>query len=151
MLFPVIQQATRYLKLQPVFLRKDVCALWAMLCRVMWNLFTVGSIQFSNDSTIASLEANQNRPKHCASSFLAMLSQTYLDNIDSTISLSNVVPTWLIQHCVGYFSHKHWFSAIGQHCTGNFLIQCCPRLIKTTLYRLSCEKMTVRSGPTLYK
>ena len=82
MLFPVIQQATRYLKLQPVFLRKDVCALWAMLCRVMWNLFTVGSIQFSNDSTIASLEANQNRPKHCASSFLAMLSQTYLDNID---------------------------------------------------------------------
>ena len=37
------------------------------LCYVMWNLcyveFTVGSIQFSNDSTIASLEANQNRPK----------------------------------------------------------------------------------------
>ena len=30
---------------------------------VMWNLFTVGSIQFSNNSTIASLEANQNQPK----------------------------------------------------------------------------------------
>ena len=30
---------------------------------VMWNLFTVGSLQFPNDSTIASLEANQNRPK----------------------------------------------------------------------------------------
>ena len=29
----------------------------------MWNLFTVGSMQFCNDSTIASLEANQNRPK----------------------------------------------------------------------------------------
>ena len=29
----------------------------------MWNLFTVGSLQFCNDSTIASLEANQNRPK----------------------------------------------------------------------------------------
>ena len=29
----------------------------------MWNLFTVGSLQFPNDSTIASLEANQNRPK----------------------------------------------------------------------------------------
>ena len=39
-----------------------------MLCYVefiyvMWNLFTVGSLQFCNDSTIASLEANQNRPK----------------------------------------------------------------------------------------
>ena len=32
-----------------------------MLCYVMWNLFTVGSLQFCNDSTIASLEANQNR------------------------------------------------------------------------------------------
>ena len=32
----------------------------AMLCYVMWNLFTVGSMEFSNDSTIASLEANQN-------------------------------------------------------------------------------------------
>ena len=30
---------------------------------VMWNLFTVGSLQFCSDSTIASLEANQNRPK----------------------------------------------------------------------------------------
>ena len=30
---------------------------------VMWNLFTVGSLQVCNDSTIASLEANKNRPK----------------------------------------------------------------------------------------
>ena len=30
----------------------------AMLCYVMWNLFTVGSLQFCNDSTITSLEAN---------------------------------------------------------------------------------------------
>ena len=35
----------------------------AMLLYVKWNLFTVGSLQFSNDSTIASLEPNQNRPK----------------------------------------------------------------------------------------
>ena len=28
-----------------------------MLC-VMWTLFTVGSLQFPNDSTIVSLEAN---------------------------------------------------------------------------------------------
>ena len=31
------------------------------MCYVMWNVFTVGSLQFCNDSTIASLEANQNR------------------------------------------------------------------------------------------
>ena len=31
-----------------------------LLCYVMWNLFTVGSIQFSNYSTIALLEANYN-------------------------------------------------------------------------------------------
>ena len=29
----------------------------------MWNLFTVGSLQFCNDSAIASQETNQNRPK----------------------------------------------------------------------------------------
>ena len=29
----------------------------------MQNLFTVGSLQFCNDNSIASLEANQNRPK----------------------------------------------------------------------------------------
>ena len=34
-----------------------------MLCYVMWNLFTVGTLQFCSGSTIASLEANQNRPK----------------------------------------------------------------------------------------
>ena len=32
-------------------------------CYAMWNLFTVVSLQFCNDSAIASLEANQNRPK----------------------------------------------------------------------------------------
>ena len=34
-----------------------------MLCYTAWNLFTVGSLQFPNDSTIASLEANQDRPQ----------------------------------------------------------------------------------------
>ena len=34
-----------------------------LCCYVMWNLFTVGTLQFCNDSTIASLEANQNRLK----------------------------------------------------------------------------------------
>ena len=32
---------------------------------VLWNLITVGSLQFPNDSTITSVEANQNRPKSC--------------------------------------------------------------------------------------
>ena len=32
-----------------------------MLCYVIRNLFTVGSLQFCSDSRIASLEANQNR------------------------------------------------------------------------------------------
>ena len=31
----------------------------------MWNVFTVGSLQFPNDSTIASVQANQNPPKSC--------------------------------------------------------------------------------------
>ena len=35
---------------------------YVMLCYGMWNLFTVGSLQFRDDSAIASLEANQNRP-----------------------------------------------------------------------------------------
>ena len=34
-----------------------------MLCNVIWNLFTVGSLQFCIDSTIASLEANENQPE----------------------------------------------------------------------------------------
>ena len=40
---------------------------------VTWNLFTVGSLQFPNDSTIASLEANQNRPKTLTCSFTHLL------------------------------------------------------------------------------
>ena len=36
-------------------------ACFVMLCYVMWNLFTVGSLQYPNDGTITSLEANQNR------------------------------------------------------------------------------------------
>ena len=36
---------------------------YVMLRYTMWNLFTVGSLQFRNDSAIASLEANQNRQR----------------------------------------------------------------------------------------
>ena len=34
-----------------------------MFYYVMWNLFTVGNLQFYNDSTIAPLEANENQTK----------------------------------------------------------------------------------------
>ena len=53
--------------------------------------------------------------------------QMYLDNIDETIFPCNVVPAWLIQHCLGYFPHKSCLLAMGQHCTGKNLVQCCPR------------------------
>ena len=42
---------------------EDVNSRQPLLSYVMWNLFTVGSLQFCNDSAIASLEANQTRPK----------------------------------------------------------------------------------------
>ena len=32
---------------------------YGLCCYVMWDLFTVGSLQFPNDSAIASLDANQ--------------------------------------------------------------------------------------------
>ena len=41
---------------------KEAKQKWVMLCYLIWNLFTVGSLQFRNDSAIASLEANQNQP-----------------------------------------------------------------------------------------
>ena len=34
-----------------------------MSCYIMWNSFIVDNLQFCNDSAIASLEANQKRPK----------------------------------------------------------------------------------------
>ena len=53
---------------------------------------------------------------------------------------------------VDYFPVQSCLWTVGQHCTGNFLVQYWPKEIKTTLYRLSsCDKMTVRSGPTFHK
>ena len=37
--------------------------LYLGLCYVMWNLFTVGSLQFPSDNTIASLKAKENPKK----------------------------------------------------------------------------------------
>ena len=59
------------------FVKKELLTSWvsSLLCLFFWiweqpgqgryvmrNLFIIGSLQFCNDSTIASLEANQNRP-----------------------------------------------------------------------------------------
>ena len=44
-------------------LRVKLLVTVSMLCHVMRNLFIVDSLQFPNDSTIASLKANQDRPK----------------------------------------------------------------------------------------
>ena len=65
----------------------------------------------------------------------AMLSHKYLDNIDWTIFLCNVVPARSIQHCIGYFPHKSCLLAMGQHFTGDFFVQCWPRQIQTTLHK----------------
>ena len=62
-----------------------------------------------------------------------MLSQTYFNNIDQIISLCNVVPAWLMQHCMAYFPYKSCLLAVGQHCTGDFFVQYWPRQIQTTL------------------
>ena len=42
-----------------------------------------------------------------------------------TRQYSNAVfaPAWSIQHCIGYFSHKSCLFTMGQHCTGDFLVQ----------------------------
>ena len=67
-------------------------------------------------------------------------------NIAHIISLFNVGPDWSRQNC-RLFSCAKLFVDFGQHGTGNFLVQCWPRQIKKTLYKLSsCEKMILRSG-----
>ena len=42
-------------------------------------------------------------------------------------------PKALNQHFRGYFPHKSCLLAMGQHCASNFLVQCWPRQIQTTL------------------
>ena len=55
--------------------------------------------------------------QHCTT-----LSQTYLDNIDQTIFLCNVVPAWSIQLCIGYFSHKFFCLPWGN--IAQVIVQC---------------------------
>ena len=74
----------------------------------------------------------------------AMLSQTYLDNIDQTIFLCNVVPACSIQDCISYFSHKSCLFAMGQHCTGDFLVQSWRRKIWTPLQIMFLCKVVFR-------
>ena len=57
----------------------------------MWNLFTVGSLQFPNGSTIASLEANQNRPEG-----VIMIMNCFREIIDQRKAFS-LISSW--NHC----------------------------------------------------
>ena len=66
----------------------------------MWNLFIVSSLQFPNDSTIASLEANQNRKRGIGGKFFIIcfiVSWTSLTSSKGLLKLSMHVCliTWL--------------------------------------------------------
>ena len=54
----------------------------------------------------------------------------------------------LRQHCLGYFSAKRCLCALGQHCTSNFLVQCCLKRILTILYRedIFCNVVLILLG-----
>ena len=57
----------------------------------------------------------------------AILSQTYLDNIEQTILQCNVIPVWSIQHFMDYFLHKSCLLVMGQYYSGKNYVQCCPK------------------------
>ena len=67
----------------------------------------------------------------------AMFSKRCLNSIDQTIFFCNVVQECPIQFLqvifFTYFLHKHCLSAMSQHCTGNFLVQCWSREMQTKL------------------
>ena len=45
------------------------------------------------------------------------------------------------------FPVKTWLCALGQHCTSNCFVQCCPSMVDTTFYRLfSSQKLSVTMG-----
>ena len=56
-------------------------------------------------------------------------------NIAQAVFVFNVGTGRSRQHCIGYFPAKACLSALGQHCTNNFLVQCSLRRIWTTLTR----------------
>ena len=67
----------------------------------------------------------------------------------SCVMLAQIVPDKVLD----YFPVQTClWAAVGQHCTGNFIVQCWPSQIKTTFYSLfSHEKMTVGFESTLHK
>ena len=56
-------------------------------------------------------------------------------NIARVVSVCNFGQSRSRQHCIGYFPAKMCLSALGQHCTSNFLVQCSLRNIWTILAR----------------
>ena len=63
-------------------------------------------------------------------------------NIAQVIFLCSVGTGRSRQYWIGCFPAKTCLCALRQHCTSNFLVQCCFRLIWTTLHRnTSCSML----------
>ena len=109
----LMQCCPRYVqsKLQIIFLCDVVCGLCGQHCR---GNFLVQCWLRQIKATLCSLFSCKNMSV-CPWSTLQKLSQTYLENIDQTIFLCNVVPAWSIQHCVGYFLHKSCLLPMDRH------------------------------------
>ena len=67
-------------------------------------------------------------------------------NIAQVTFLCNVGTCRLRQQCIGYFPVKMCFCALGQHRTSNFLVQCCLRVVWTTLTRQYSYAMLSQHG-----
>ena len=124
--------------LQIIFLCKVADGLWINIAQVIFlcNIGTGRSKQhfigyFPAKACLCTLG------QHCTSNFLV---QCCLRRIWRTLTswLDNIpvqVPEWSIQHCIGYFPHKSCLLAMGQHCTGDFLVQSRPWQIQTAVHR----------------
>ena len=64
-----------------------------------------------------------------------------LDNIAQGFYLCNVVRRVLGQHGTRFFHVQCCLEPQGQHCLGYLLLQCCPKIIKTTLNRIFSHAM----------
>ena len=67
-------------------------------------------------------------------------------NIAQVVFVCNVGTCRSRQHYIGYFPAKPCLSALGQYCTSNFLVQCSPRRIWTTLIRQYSYAMLSQHG-----
>ena len=59
--------------------------------------------------------------------FLCNVVSDYLENIEYTIFICNVVVAWWTHRFIGYFTQKSCLLTTSQHCTDKNLVQCFPR------------------------